>query len=1341
VQTETPELSNEPGLLPASFAQQRLWFLDQFEGSDALYNVPVATRLRGPLDVIALERALDALLARHEPLRTAFELLEGVPHQAIRPHRRFSLPVTDVSGSPDAERRGLEIVTEHAREPFDLSAGEPFRAKLVKLGEELHLLSLTLHHIITDAWSMGVLHRELSKLYEGFVEGREVELPELPIQYADYAVWQQQWMESGGLDEQLDYWRTQLAGAPALLELPTDHPRPARQSFRGATVRTMLAPELLERLSALGEGEGATMFMTLLAALAALLSRYSGQEDVVIASPVANRGRVELESVIGLFVNTLALRVDANGARPFVEVLRGARETALGAFSNQDLPFEKLVEQLNPERHLSHAPLAQVLFVMQNAVERPVTFTGIEQERILTERGTAKFDLSFFAAETAEGLRLSLEYCTDLLEETSALRMLEHFRVLLESAVSDPARPIGELELLSGRERELVLGAWAQGDDGEPFAATRPVHELVSEQAQRTPDTAAVLCAGEQLSYAQLEARSNRLARCLRGFGVGPEVVVAICAERSVELVVAVLAVLKAGGAYAPVDPTYPAERVAFMLADSDASVLLTQKRLLAGLPDHGARAICLDTDRELIDSHDDSPLAPSATLDALAYVIYTSGSTGRPKGVAMAHRPLANLIAWQLHALSAPTAARTLQFASLSFDVAFQEIFSTWCSGGTLVLLDEAERRDPEALLRFISKQQIERLFVPFVALHGLCEAAVHLGATIPSLREVITAGEQVRATDALRGFFATHPDCTFVNHYGPTEGHVVSSYTLTGPPAQWPALPPIGRPIAGARLYLLDRHDQPVPIGVPGELHIGGASLARGYLGRPELTAERFVPDPFSETPQALMYRTGDLARHMPDGEIEYLGRSDQQLKIRGFRVEPGEIEAALREHAGVDEALVIGREDEAGELRLVAYMVGQDSSASAGELREHLGRTLPEYMIPSAFEYLDAFPLTPNGKLDRSRLALAPLGGLDREPERTLPRTNTERRLAAIWSRLLEIEEIGVEENFFELGGHSLMAVRLFAEIERRLGVRLPLSALFETATIAGLAELAERERSGEAVDWSALIEMSPGEGQTPLFLVSFAGGDVLPYRDLVENLDPGLPVLGLPAPGVDRRTPPLASVEELAAHYVEQVRAVQPHGPYRLGGFCFSGLVAYEMARLLLADGAELELLAMIDAYPYRPPRTRGVIEHERVKLRAFRAADLRGKAKWLPGRVGGLGRRIRRDAYFKFGPRLYDLAESRGLQHLIPRRPLNLVLVASNLARERYVPRPLDVHVEFYRAQKAAGAHATPWDGLAGRGVSLRQIVAPDIDHDGMLHEPHVRLLAMEFERSLKQAAS
>ena len=678
--TDLPELAPNEAVLPASFAQRRMWFLERFEGG-ALYNVPVATRLRGLLDVEALERAFGALIERHESLRTTFALVDEVPHQVIRAARPFALEVIDVSGSVEAEEGALRIASEQARAPFDLASGELFRVVLVKVGDEDHLLSLTLHHIVTDAWSMGVLSRELATLYAAFRAGELVELPELEIQYADYAVWQQQWLDGGGLDRQLDYWQKQLAGAPPLLELPTDHPRPSRQSFRGATKRLMLPVRLLEQVRALGEREGATMFMTLLAAFTALLSRYSGQEDVVVVSPVANRSRTELERVIGLFVNTLPLRVELAGDPSFVELLRRSREVALGAFSNQDLPFEKLVEKLAPERHLSHAPIAQVMFVVQNAVERSVGLPGLEQERVVTERGTAKFDLTFFAAETSDGLRLSLEYCSDLFEESSALRMLDHFRVLLEAAVAEPDKPVGELRLLSEGEERLVLGAWNETSWSYPLDLERPVHELVAEQSHRTPDSPAVVFAGEELTYAQLEVRANQLARHLRELGVRPGAVVAICAERSVEMAVAVLATLKAGAAYAPIDPNYPEERVAFMLADSAAPVLLTQQHLLAKLPAHGARTVCLDADWDEIAAHDQSPVDAAATIDDLAYVIYTSGSTGRPKGVAMGHRPLANLLAWQLETWAAQwpePAARTLQFASLSFDVAFQEIFTT---------------------------------------------------------------------------------------------------------------------------------------------------------------------------------------------------------------------------------------------------------------------------------------------------------------------------------------------------------------------------------------------------------------------------------------------------------------------------------------------------------------------------------------------------------------------------------------------------------------------------------------------------------------------------------------
>ncbi len=1338
--TGTTEPTATATVLPASYAQQRMWFLERFEGG-AVYNVPLALRLRGPLDGDALERALDALVERHESLRTVFTLIDGVPHQVIRPSRPFPLEMVDVSGAPRPEERAIELSCAHARRRFDLSAEVAFRAMLIELGSDDHVLSLTLHHIITDAWSMGVLGRELSELYGGFRNGDTVELPELQVQYADYAVWQQQWIEGGGLDRQVEYWERQLAGAPPLLELPTDHPRPPRQSFRGATERTMLPLELMERVRAVGERESATMFMTLLAAFAALLSRYSGKQEVVVASPVANRNRVELERVIGLFVNTLPLRVDLEHDPSFAELVGRVRELALGAFSNQDLPFEQLVERLNPERHLSHAPIAQVLFVVQNAVERPVRWPGLEQERLQTDRGTAKFDLTFFASETPEGLRLSLEYCTDLFEPATAARMLQHYRVLLEAAVADPERPVGELRLLGAGEEQLVVETWNDTAVRYPLERLRCVHELVAEQARLTPEATALAAGATSLTYAQLEAGANRLARRLRELGVGRGVVAAICAERSAEMAVAVLAVLKAGGAYAPIDPHYPDQRIAFMLADTDTPVLLTQRHLVAALPAHRAQVVCLDSDVDLLAPGDEEPVSGGATLDDVAYVIYTSGSTGQPKGVAMSHRPLANLLAWQLDQGrdpgSPPAADRTLQFASLSFDVAFQELFSTWCAGGAVKLIEDEVRRDSEALLAFIREHRVERLFLPFVALHNLCEAAEYLGFGCPSLREVITAGEQLKTTDAIREFFARHPDCTLVNQYGPTESHVVTAYALTGTPARWPALPPIGRPIANARIYLLDPHLRPVPIGVPGELYLGGVSLARGYLGRDQLTAERFIADPFSSAAQARMYRTGDLGRYQPDGNIEYLGRADDQVKVRGFRVEPGEIEAALRERPEIREALVVARGD-GGESRLVAYVIGEQGGVAVDELRATLRRSLPEYMIPSGFAFLDEFPLTPNGKVDRARLESTPLTEEHQGRALVPPRTETEASLAAIWCKLLAVEEIGVYDNFFELGGHSLMAVRLFSEIERKLDARLPLSSLFETATVAGQATLVERERR-EEIHWGSLVELRSGNGQLPLFLIGWAGGEVLPYRDLVANLDESLPVFGLRAPGVDGRGEPRATVERLAEHYVNEIRRVQPHGPYRLGGFCFSGLVAYEMARQLLEQGEAISTLALIDAYPYNPPRRRRAREVGRVQVEALKGVGAVGTRRWMRDRLAGLRGHAHRALYLKLGPRAYELLAERRLEHRLPRRPWNLVLIASNLARRRYVPEPLDVRIEFYRAQRAPDPGPTPWEGLAAQGVELRQIVAADIDHDGMMHEPHVRMLARELMRDLSRS--
>ncbi len=1059
MQTDAPQLSNEPFILPASYAQQRMWFLDRLEGG-AVYNVPIANRLRGPLDLAALRRALDALIERHETLRTSFALVDGVPQQVIAARRPVALEVIDLSDAPAAERDALRIAGERATASFDLSADQLVRATVIRISTQDHVLSLVLHHIVTDAWSMRVLGRELAELYDASLNAREAQLPELCIQYGDYAVWQQEWLEMGGLEDQIAYWKRHLAGAPAVLELPTDRPRPAEQSFRGRTLRTVLPRDLLERLHGVGQRAGTTPFMTLLAAFATLLARYSRQDDVVVATPVANRGRVELENLIGLFVNTLAMRVDLAGDPTFLEVLARVRETALGAFANQDVPFEKLVQELAPERSRAHAPVAQVMFVLQNASEEPAGLAGTRQERILTDRGTSKFDLTLFASELPSGLRVAVEYAVDLFEEATIQRLLGHFETLLQAIVADPQRPLSELPMVGEAELRTVVDTFADGGPAAPGAQVC-VHELVARQAARTPEAVAVTAGTEALTYGELDARANQLAHFLGRHGVGPGAVVALAAERSVELVVAVLGTLKAGAAYAPVDPEYPPARIAFMLADAAAPVLLTQAHLLPRLPDFPGVTVCLDRDWEAIASAPRTPPSSDVQAEDLGYVLYTSGSTGEPKGVAMPHRAMSNLIASQLGDATGPAAACTLQFASLSFDVAFQEIFSTWCSGATLVLVDSDTRRDPAALIRHLNAHGVERLFLPFVALEGLCEEAQERGLTVSTLREVITAGEQLKATTHVRGFFERHAGCRLINQYGPTETHVVTSHACEEAPASWPALPPIGRPIAGARVYVLDAHLRPAPIGVPGELYIAGASVAQGYLGRPDLTEERFLADPFA-APGTRMYRTGDLGRWLASGEIEFLGRADDQVKVRGFRVELGEVEAALAAHPGVAQAVVTLLSD-----RLVGYVVARDGEAIEHvDLLSHARRVLPAYMVPGQIVTMQALPLTPSGKVNRRALPAPEAPG----ESGGRPASELERAVAAIWEELLEVRFIGRDDDFFALGGHSLLAVKMIARLRALNGIDVPLQLIFETSSLAPFAaavqELSADRQPGHA-----------------------------------------------------------------------------------------------------------------------------------------------------------------------------------------------------------------------------------------------------------------------------------
>ncbi len=1040
---------------PLSFAQQRLWFLDQFEPDSSFYNTPAAVRLTGQLNLPSLRQSLNEIVRRHEALRTTFISVDGGPQQVITPTLSVTLQLLDLRELSENEREteARRLISEEARRPFDLEQELLFRATLCRLAENENVLFINMHHIVSDGWSFGVLFRELTALYQAFSKGDPSPLPELPIQYADYAAWQRDWLRGEALEKQLSYWRQQLSGELPILELPVDRPRPAVQTFRGGERQFVILPKSLsEALEALSRQEGGTLFMTMLAAFKTLLSRYTNQEDIIVGSPIANRNRAEIEGLIGFFVNTLVLRTELSGDPTFRELLGRVRETTLGAYEHQDVPFEKLVEELRPERDLSHAPLFQVMFALQNAPGKALELEGLTLHPLRIDHGTSKFDLTLFMWTEGEGLRATVEYSTDLFDASTIKRMLGHFRVLLDAVVANPDQRLSELPLLTAAERRQLLVEW--NSTQAEYPADKTVQEMFEQQVERTPEAVAVIFEDEQLTYAELNSRANQLAHFLRGLGIGPQARIGISIERSLEMVVGLLGILKAGSAYVPLDPTYPKERLAFMVGDAKTPVLLTQERLVESLPASQARLVRLDTDWKAIARQSKENPESSVRAENPAYVIYTSGSTGKPKGVTMTHSSLANLLSWQRQN-SLGNGARTLQFASLSFDVSFQEIFSTWCTGGTLVLIQEELRRDAVSLLRFLTDQAVERLFLPFVALQQLSEVSDE-EAVPGSLREVITAGEQLQVTRQMVNLFSRLPGCRLENQYGPSESHVVTSFALTGSPTSWPSLPPIGRPIANTQIYVVDRNLNPVPIGVPGELYIGGAGLARGYLNCPEATAERFVNNPFSAEAGDRLYKTGDVARYLPDSNIEFLGRIDHQVKVRGYRIELGEIETVLASHPAVREAVVIAWEDKPGDKRLVAYVLFKEQeAASVSEMRSYLKQKLPDYMAPATFVVLDALPLTPSGKVDRRALPAPDQARPELKGTYVAPRNPVEEVVAGIWAEVLKLERVGIHDNFFELGGHSLLATRVISRVRAGLRVELPLRSLFESPTVAELS----------------------------------------------------------------------------------------------------------------------------------------------------------------------------------------------------------------------------------------------------------------------------------------------
>lgn len=1042
---------------PLSFAQQRLWFLDQYEPDTILYNIAHAIRLQGALDVAALEQSLNDIVWRHETLRTTFSIVDDRPVQVIHKVCDFSLTLIELRepSSEKMEATAARLAAEEVEKPFNLAKGPLLRVKLLRLAEDDHVLLITMHHIISDGWSIKVFIGEIEQLYEAYTNGQRAALPELPIQYADFALWQRSWLQGAKLEEQLFYWRTQLADASPVLDLPTDRPRPAFQTFNGAHRPLTFSKKLSEQITRLSRREGATLFMTLLSAFSVLLYRYTDQDDILIGTPIANRNRAETENVIGFFVNTLVLRVRLSDTITFRELLGQIRETALEAYEHQDLPFEKLVEELQPERTLSHSPLFQVMFHLQNAVSESLSLSGLSMSELDVETQTAKFELSLSMGESEEGLVGEVNYNTDLFDAASIERMARHFEHLLEAAVANPDEQVSRLRMLSQAEREEVL-QWNEtprenaAEDSEEY---RPIHLVFAAQARRTPDAVAVRFDQHELTYSELNCSANRLAHRLRRLGVGTEVCVGLLMRRSTEMIVAMLAVLKAGGAYVPLDPDYPRDRLTFMLETSQCPVLVTHDVTASDLAGAEHDRVLVDTADCTVDSESDADPANSTDPENTAYVIFTSGSTGMPKGIVISHRAINHLVAAADY-VDLKSSNCVAQASNASFDATTFEVWGALLNGAQLVGLPLDVILSPRDFAEEIRRQRIDTLFLTAALFNQI---AYELPEAFAPLEHLLFGGESADPS-AVRQVLENGPPRRLLNVYGPTESTTFATWQLMRELPRTAGTVPIGRAISDTRLYILDRSLQPVPVGVTGELHIGGDGLARGYLDQPGLTAERFVPDPFSGEPGGRLYKTGDVTRWLADGRIEFVGRNDFQVKVRGFRIELGEIETVLCEHESVREAVVVARTDARGDAYLAAYVVAAHGPLpTGGELRAFLKAKLPEYMLPSVYRVLDKLPLTPHGKVDRH--ALPHSEGSERELDVAFvaPRNAVEEVLSEIFAEVLRVERVGINDNFFELGGHSLLATHVASLVRKTFQPDLPLRKIFEAPTVASLAAL--------------------------------------------------------------------------------------------------------------------------------------------------------------------------------------------------------------------------------------------------------------------------------------------
>jgi amino acid adenylation domain-containing protein len=1307
--------------IPVSFAQQRLWFLDQLEPGNASFNISRAVRVKGQLDLDALRRALNAILARHESLRTNFTSIDDEPMQVIAPTREIEIRLVDLSELPEVNRESeaRRLASEESRRGFNIAHDQLLRIVLFRLGDQDQVLLLVLHHIVSDGWSMGVLFRELETLYEAFSRSRPSPLPDLTIQYGDFARWQREYLQGHVLDEQVDFWKQQLAGAPAMLELATDKPRPAIQTFGGAYHTSFVGKELSDSLNELSRREGVTLFMTLVAAFQTMLHRYTNQRDILVGTPIANRTRTETEDLIGLFVNTLVVRTEFTGNQSFRELLSRVREVSLDAFAHQDLPFEKLVEEVQPERSLGHMPLFQVLFALQNVPKAAWKLGSLDLTDFAFDKSTSKLDLSLYVGERVEGLSLTFEYSTDLFDATTIERMAANFQTLLEGIVANPEQRISELPVLAKRERAQLLAEWNNTE--AEYRAGKCIHELFEEQAVKSANEVALISEKTKLTFGELNSRANQLAHVLKRRGVGPEVLVGVCIERSFETIVALLAILKAGGAYVPLDPSHPTERILYMLRDSGARLLLTQQHLGETLASWNGETIYVDSEwPEIARAPVENP-APTATVANAAYVLYTSGSTGQPKGVISAHRASINRFEWMWRAYPFAKGEACCQKTSLSFGDSIWEIFGPLLQGVPLALIPDEAVKDPRVFIAALAANKVTRLILVPSLLRVIMETGENLAQQLKALRYCICSGETLPAE--LAASFREHiPHTVLLNLYGSSEVAAdVLYYEVNNTDGLHNI--PIGKPIANTSIFILDANLEPVPLGVLGEIYVGGAGLARGYWNSAQLTAEKFVPHPFSRQPGARLFKTGDVGRYLPDGNIEYHGRRDHQVKVRGYRIELGEIESALKGCSAVNDAVVMLRQSTPDNKHLVGYVVPNAAQAEAlngfmvTELKSVLKNALPDYMVPAHFMFLEQLPLTPSGKIDRRALPQHDGTRPELEEAHVAPRDDLERRLANIWERLLGVQSVGVRDNFFNLGGHSLLAVRVVSEIEKETGQRLPLISFFQGPNIEYLASLLRQDV--RSLSWPTLVEIQAGGPNVPLFCVSMPNVNALGYRSLARYLGTDQPVFGLQAqyPEDLEGEHSRAAVNEIVTEYLEALRTVRPTGPYQLIGLCRGAHIAYEMARRLEQEGKEVALVGILDTWVMENTYNNfWRFQHNAKRLIALTLRGIKNQLAFTSKNVEGNGHKTA-DA---------NERKQRTMKLYFPGRD--------------FVPKSLAGRVAVFRTRRQPRNRIHDehlgWGKLAKGGVDLHFIPG---GHDNVLQEPYVKGLATALKKCLRRS--